>query len=46
MELLPIETLSGLRGALSAPADARLDRFRVEVMEPLRPFWGSFMAMP
>jgi uncharacterized protein YjaZ len=46
MELLPIETLAGLRTALEAPAATRLDRFKVLVMEPLRPFWEPFMAMP
>ena len=46
MELLPIETLSGLRAALTAPADTRLDHFRAAVMEPLRPFWGPFLTMP
>lgn len=46
MELLPIETLTGLRTALSAPPAARLDHFRALVMEPLRPFWQPFLAMP
>jgi len=46
MELLPIETLSGLRTALTAPADTRLDHFKALVMEPLRPFWEPFLAMP
>ncbi len=46
MELLPIETLTGLRTALAAPPTARLDQFKALVLEPLRPFWGPFMAMP
>jgi uncharacterized protein YjaZ len=46
MELLPIETLTGLRTALTAPPSARLDEFKALVMEPLRPFWEPFMAMP
>jgi uncharacterized protein YjaZ len=46
MELLPIETFTGLRTALSAPPAARLDHFRALVMEPLRPFWQPFLAMP
>lgn len=46
MELLPIETLSGLRAALTAPPGARLDHFKALVMEPLRPFWAPFLAMP
>ena len=46
MEILPIETLTGLRAALSASPDARLDDFRALVMEPLRPFWGPFLALP
>jgi len=46
MELLSVETLSGLRTTLAAPPAARLDQFRALVMEPLRPFWGPFLAMP
>ncbi len=46
MELSPIETLTGLRTALAAPPAARLDQFRALVMEPLRPFWEPFLAMP
>lgn len=46
MELVPIETLTGLRAALEAPTAERLDRFKTLVMEPLRPFWEPFLAMP
>ncbi len=38
-----IESLSGLRAALTAPEAERLDVFRAQVMEPLKPFWEPFM---
>lgn len=46
MELLPIETLTGLRAALEAPTAERKDRFKALVMEPLRPFWEPSLALP
>lgn len=39
-----IESLTGLRAALTAPEPERLDVFRAQVMEPLKPFWEPFMA--
>lgn len=38
-----IDSLTGLRAALSAPEAERLDVFRAQVMEPLKPFWEPFM---
>ena len=38
-----IESLSGLRAALTAPEAERMDIFRARVMEPLKPFWEPFM---
>ncbi|MCC6628518.1 MAG: hypothetical protein IT340_14100 [Chloroflexi bacterium] len=47
MPLVPIDALTGLRAALEAPAEQRLDIFRSQVMEPLRPFWEpSLRFMP
>jgi uncharacterized protein YjaZ len=43
MELEAIDVLTGLRAALAAPQERRLDLFREEVMEPLRPFWEPFL---
>ena len=42
MNIHPINALAGLRTALEAPESERLDVFRREVMEPLRPFWAMF----
>lgn len=44
MELQAIDALTGLRAALAAPEERRLDLFRQGVMEPLRPFWEPFMG--
>jgi len=44
MELHAIDALTGLRAALVAPQERRLDLFRTGVMEPLRPFWEPFMG--
>ena len=44
MELHAIDALTGLRAALEAPEERRLDLFREGVMEPLRPFWEPFMG--
>ena len=44
MELQAIDALTGLRAALAAPEERRLDLFRTGVMEPLRPFWEPFMG--
>jgi uncharacterized protein YjaZ len=40
-----IDTLDGLRAALTAPEPERLERFRDRVMTPLEPFWKPFAAM-
>lgn len=39
MHLEPIDALTGLRTALTAPEPEQLERFKQDVMEPLRPFW-------
>lgn len=44
MQIEAIDTLTGLRAALEAPADRRLDIFRSQVMEPLRPYWEPMLA--
>lgn len=44
MKLQAIDALTGLRAALEAPADQRLDVFRARVMNPLRPFWEPFLS--
>jgi uncharacterized protein YjaZ len=42
--LHPVDSLTGLRAALSAPEPERLDVFRARVMEALKPFWEPFMG--
>lgn len=44
MKLETIDALAGLRAALEAPEEQRLDIFRERVMAPLRPFWEPFMG--
>lgn len=42
--LQAVDSLTGLRAALIAPEADRLDVFRAQVMEPLKPFWEPFMG--
>lgn len=44
LNLNAIDGLTGLRAALEAPEAERLDVFRRQVMEPLRPFWEPFLG--
>ncbi|PNY82853.1 DUF2268 domain-containing protein [Deinococcus koreensis] len=39
MEIIEVNLLEALRGVLTSPAEAQPERFREQVMEPLRPVW-------